>query len=263
MGKEKGSQLCIPRSGFLQGARGRVERYRNRTNQREARTIFTPVLPNKKQFPPDNIAAGKIDSFFTLSHDSVHPSNLCKLPMRIPKRDGTLVLNPLPIFSESACRDGQKIPSREINRLIQRVVSSLFYEKEKKEKGRKIVVESPGLETRKFCSGENDEARIRIRLQIDFLLALDHQGWARRLKWARRNPNFLLALSLPLSLFPHPSPFSSRPPSPPFPPLRPVTRLNQPDPRASLVHTLIRDSAEQLIKFIRIALDYAARSSLS
>lgn len=199
MGKEKGSQLCIPRSGFLQGARGRVERYRNRTNQREARTIFTPVLPNKKQFPPDNIAAGKIDSFFTLSHDSVHPSNLCKPPMRTPKRDGTLVLNPLPIFSESACRDGQKIPSREINRLIQRVVSSLFYEKEKKEKGRKIVVESPGLETRKFCSGENDEARIRIRLQIDFLLALDHQGWARRLKWARRNPNFLLALSLSLS----------------------------------------------------------------
>lgn len=46
----------------------------------------------------------------------------------------------------------------------------------------------------------------------------------------------------------------------PHPP--PVTRLNQPDPRASLVHTLIRDSAEQLIKFIRIALDYAAPSSL-
>lgn len=84
-------------------------------------------------------------------------------------------------------------------------------------------------------------------MQIDFLLALDQRGeFNRRLKWARRNPNFLLVLSLSLS-----------PPS-----SSPVTRLNQPDPRASLVHTLIRDSAEQLIKFIRIALDYAAPSSL-
>lgn len=68
-----------------------------------------------------------------------------------------------------------------------------------RKKERKIVAESAvavGLEN---SSGENDEARIRIRLQIDFLLALDHQGCVRRLKWARRNPNFLLALSpLPL-----------------------------------------------------------------
>lgn len=163
--------------------------------------------------------------FFSLS--PVHSIRLMQTVYEIPKRNSTL-LKTAPIFSSN-----QPVPDKYPRINISRTFPFAF---EKKKSGLEV-------ERRKFSGGEFANSGV----QIDFLLALDQRReFNRRLKWARRNPNFLLVLSLSLS-----------PPS-----SSPVTRLNQPDPRASLVHTLIRDSAEQLIKFIRIALDYAAPSSL-